>query len=218
MLRKTTLRKTFQSYLDGKLKPKKYQKICVFLLAIVFSGFIGWVWEFFLDEARTGFQHLYIKGGNFLPWINLYAYGALLIIPVTYKIRRRPLLVFMISFFTTGILELIAGWLVFTIGNGARYWDYTKDWWGFGNINGFVCPVSALVFAFGSIFIVYFLEPFCFFIAKRIPKRRLLFLSWALFSIVLFDDILNFTLSRLDLPHAHNYYLSLGWEIKPEAD
>jgi hypothetical protein len=75
----------YQNYLDNKLKLKLYQKIGVLLLIVVLAGFVGWVWEFLLAEIEGGFQHLYIKGGNLLPWMNIYAYGAIIIIVTTYK-------------------------------------------------------------------------------------------------------------------------------------
>lgn len=215
MRKKLTFKKTFFSFLNGKLKLKRYEIVCAFLLVIVLSGFVGWIWEFFLDEVRANFAKPYIKGGNFLPWINLYAYGSALIIPATYKIRKSPLKVLLVAILLAGVLELIAGWLVFTFKDGARYWDYTKDWWGIGNINGFVCPVSALVFGLLSLFLVYFLEPFCIFIVTHTKKQKILIISWTLFLIVIFDDALNFTLSSLNLPNAHDFYLSIGWEIKP---
>ena len=93
-------RKTFwesrREFLDKKIKLERYQKIGVLLLVIVLSGFAGWLWEFCLQEVSGGFQGLYIKGGNLSPWINIYAIGALFLVPATYKFRRKPWLVFLI--------------------------------------------------------------------------------------------------------------------------
>ena len=98
------------------------------MLVVVIAGFIGWVWEFLLQEIFGGFKYLYIKGGNILPWINIYAYGALLIMLITYKIRRYPWVVFVVSALTCGLLEWFAGWVVYEVGNGTRYWDYRGQW------------------------------------------------------------------------------------------
>lgn len=215
-MEKISFRQLFRDYLDGKLKFEKYQKICVFLLLVVLSGFIGWMWEFFLDETRDGFSRLIIEGGNFLPWINLYAYGALLVIPATRKIRHRPLAVFSVSAVVTGILELISGILVFYVGGGTRYWDYTNVWWGVGHINGFVCPASVVAFGIGSMALVYLLYPFCLYVAKILKKRTLLVLSISLFSIIVVDDLSNLVLKHLGLPNSADFYLSAGWEYRED--
>ena len=80
----------YKDYLKKGVKLGAYQKMGVLLLMVVITGFIGWLWEFCLQEISGGFQHLYIKGGNLLPWINVYAYGAVLIVITTYWLRQRP--------------------------------------------------------------------------------------------------------------------------------
>lgn len=190
------------------------QKIGVILLIVVLSGFVGWVWEFFLAEIEGGFHHLYIEGGNLLPWVNIYAYGALLIMLTTFKFRKHPLLVFMISAIVCGTLELFAGWVVFMVGHGTRYWNYTHAWFGLGNINGFVCPVSALTFGLGALVLMYCLLPWCINLATKMTKRAFLTLSITLFTVVILDDLTNLTLKNLDLPTAHRIYRALGWVYK----
>ena len=112
-----------REFLDKKIKLERYQKNGALLLVIVLSGFAGWLWEFCLQEISGGFQGLYIKGGNLLPWINIYAYGAVLIIGTTYRLRKNPWLVFLVSAVVCGVLEGLAGWLVYSIFDGARYWN-----------------------------------------------------------------------------------------------
>ncbi|MBR2658620.1 hypothetical protein IKD57_01840, partial [Candidatus Saccharibacteria bacterium] len=81
-------------------KPKsleKYQKIGILLLVVVIAGFFGWTYEmifYFFDGGMTG---LYMQGGNFLPWINIYAIGALVILLTTWRLRKYPWAVFLIS-------------------------------------------------------------------------------------------------------------------------
>ena len=197
-----------------KNKPlKPYQKLGVFFLIVVLSGLVGWVWEFIIQEFEGGFRHIYIKGGNFLPWLNIYAYGAVAVIAITYKIRKHPWLVFIVSALVTGTIEFIGGWFAYTFYNGARYWDYTNKWWGIGNIDGFVCPVSVTIFGLGSLFFVYVLLPFCANLAVKIKKRTFLTLATVLFLAVITDDLTNLTLKNLDLPTAINFYESLGFKL-----
>ncbi len=207
-------KKFFQKYLDGELKLQKYQWVGIALLVVVVSGFLGWVWEFLLQEISGGFEHLYIKGGNLLPWLNIYAYGAIVVLLVAYRIRKYPWLVFLVSGIATGIVELIGGWWAYTFYDGARYWDYSDKWWGVGNINGFVCPVSAIIFGIGAMIFMYAILPLCIKIALEMTKRAFLTLSITLFVLVITDDITNLTLKNLGLPTAQNFYEWLGWVYK----
>ena len=207
-------KKFYQDYLDGKLRLKKYQWAGTLMLIVVLTGVVGWVREFALAEIEGGFKHLYIKGGNLLPWMNIYAYGALAIIAVSWKLRRHPLAVFITSALVCGLLEWFAGWIVYTVGNGTRYWDYTHSWWGFGNINGFVCPMSAIIFGLGALALIYWLLPCVIKWSITMSKRAFLTLSITLFTIIITDDITNLTLKNLGLPTAHDFYRALGWVYK----
>lgn len=197
-----------------KVKLETYQKVGIFMLIVVISGFVGWVWEFLLAEIHGGFQHLYIKGGNLLPWLNIYAYGAILIIAVSFKLKKHPWAVFLASALACGLLELFAGWVVYTVGNGTRYWDYSDAWWAIGNINGFVCPVSAAAFGLGALALMYWLLPWCVKISLKMSRRAFLTLAISLFAVVMVDDITNLTLKNLGLPTAQNFYEAIGWKFK----
>lgn len=212
--KKLTWAKNYQDYLNDKAKLKLYQKVGIGLLIWVIAGTIGWFWEFLLAEIAGGFTHLYIKGGNLLPWMNIYAYGAILIILTTYKIRRYPWLVLTISTIGMGLFEWFAGWLVYTVGDGTRYWNYDTSWFGFGNINGFVCPASAFTFGLGAMALMYFLLPLCIKISRQMSKQAFLTLTISLFTIIMLDDITNLTLKNLNLPTAQDLYLNLGWQFK----
>lgn len=212
--RKKSYLKVYQDYLFKGVKLKMWQKVGVLMLVVVFAGFAGWVWEFALQEIDGGFRALYIKGGNLLPWINIYAYGAILIILLTYHLRQYPWAVFVVSALATGLLEWFAGWVVYTVGNGTRYWNYMNDWWGVGSINGFVCPASAIAFGLGALALMYWLLPSCIYLARKMTKQAFLGLAVGLFAVVMVDDIVNLTLKNMDLPTAMNLYESWGWKYK----
>lgn len=195
-----------------KTKLATYQKIGIAMLVFVIAGVVGWVYEFIVAWIENG--HIMAKGGNFLPWINIYAFGALLIIPLTYKFRKKPLAVFLISVLATGLLELIGGWLVYTIGNGTRYWNYDYGLWAFGNINGFVCPLSVTFFGIGALLLMYFVLPFCIKLATKMSKRAFLTLAISLFVLFVGDEIINLILKNLGQPTAMDFYRSLGLEYE----
>ena len=197
----------------GKAKTlKNYQKIGIAMLVFVIAGVVGWIYEFIVAWIENG--HIMMKGGNFLPWINIYAFGALLIIPLTHKFRKNPFLVFLISVLATGLLELVGGWLVYTLGNGTRYWNYDYGLWAFGNINGFVCPLSVTFFGIGGLALVYYVVPFCTMLATRMSKRAFLTLSISLFVLFVGDELINLTLKNLGQSTAMDFYRSLGLEYE----
>ena len=197
-------------FLKDKLKLQNYQKLGIIFLLVVISGFFGWVYEFIFYFFNGGMQEWYMQGGNFLPWINIYAIGGLLILFTTYKFKKHPLAVFFIAFFATGILELIAGWLVYTIGNGTRYWDYNTEILNFGNIGGFVCLRSVLFFGISALFLMYAIVPFCIFLSQKLSRRAFLILTITLFSLVMADELYNLTAKIFGLPTAMDFYRSLG--------
>lgn len=155
-----------------------------------------------------------MEGGNLLPWINIYAFGAMLVIPATYKIRKYPWAVFLVSALATGLVELLGGWLVYTIGNGTRYWNYDHGLWAIGSINGFVCPLSITIFGIGSLGLMYFILPACIHLALTMKKRAFLTLAITLFVLIMADELINLTLKNLNEPTAMDFYRSLGLEYQ----
>ncbi|RYC75113.1 putative ABC transporter permease [Candidatus Nanosyncoccus alces] len=205
-------RKLFHNYLDDKLKLQPYQKLGVIFLLIVISGFFGWVYEFIFYFFNGGMQEWYMQGGNFLPWINIYAIGSILILLTTYKIKKHPIAVFFISFLVTGILELVAGWLVYTIGNGTRYWDYNTEILNFGNIGGFVCLRSVLFFGFSSLLLMYIILPSCIYLSQKLSRKTFLILAITLFSLIMADELYNLTAKIFRLYSAMDFYQALGFK------
>lgn len=194
----------------AEVKLKKYQKVGIFLLVVVIAGFIGWLYEFIFYFFNGGCETWYMQGGNLLPWINIYAIGAVLIVAATYKVRKYPWAVFLISVVVSGLVELVGGWLVYTLGNGTRYWDYNTEILNFGNIGGFVCLRSVLVFGTSALFLVYVVVPFCVFLSQKMSRRAFLILSISLFSLVMLDEVSNLVLKNLGQPTAMDFWRGLG--------
>ena len=198
---------------ENKLLP--YQQVGIILLTWVFAGFFGWIYEFIFYYFDGGTGEFYMQGGNLLPWINIYAVGAILIMVLVQllKLKKHPWLVFLVSVVATGLLEFVSGWLVYVIGNGTRYWDYNTEILNFGNIGGFVCLRSVLIFGVSALMLVYLVVPFFVKLAKRMSKRAFLILAISLFSIVMVDEIYNLLASKVfGWPDAMELYKSMGWK------
>ncbi len=190
----------------------KYQKISVISMIIVFSGVFGWVYEFIFYFFNSGMKTWYMQGGNFLPWINIYAIGAIVVLILTKKIRNKPWLVFLVSAIGTAIVEYVGGYFCLKVFN-ARYWDYNIEIWNWGNINGFICFRSILCFGISSVFLIYFMLPIFIKIVKKYNTKKVMIISVVILSIFLFDEFYNLILSKiLNLPNAINIYKSIGFK------
>lgn len=205
------MKKVFNDYLNDKIKFEKWQLIGVIFLVVVLSGIFGWIYEFFFYYINWGMQGFYWQGGNFLPWINIYATGALLIWFFSRKHKKSPLKIFIIAFIVSGILEYISGFLIYHLYDGLRLWDYNVEIWNFGNIDGYVCLRSVLFFGASSLILMYGIIPLSIYLSLKMKKKHFLILTISLFSIVMIDEVYNLVIGRVfKLPRAYDIYNNLG--------
>lgn len=207
------MKKVLNDYLNDEIKLERYQLIGVICLLIVLSGMFGWFYEFIFYYINGGCKQWYLQGGNFLPWINIYATGAMMVLILTKRLKKHPFLIFLIAVFSTGILEYFSGLIIYHLKDGLRLWDYNKEIWNFLNIDGFVCLRSVLVFGNSSLILIYIMVPFCIYLSKKLTKKTFLILSISLVSIVLMDEVYNLVIARLfQMPRATQLYKQLGFK------
>ena len=205
------MKEKYKSYLDNDHSFDRTMLIGIFALVVVIAGCFGWLYEFIFYFFNGGMKQFYWRGGNFLPWINIYATGSLMIYFLTYKYRKKPLKVFLISLISTGILEYFSGLGMYIIGNGLRCWDYNSEILNFGNIHGFVCLRSVTFFALSGLLLVYVIVPFCFYLANKMNRKTFLIMSYGLCFIILIDEFYNLLFARLlNLPRASTIYKKIG--------
>ena len=197
-----------------RVKENKIDKdtmIGIICLLIVLSGMFGFVYEYIFYYFNEGTGIFYWRGGNFLPWINIYAIGTVLIFLITYRYRDEPFKVFMLAVIISGLLEYFSGLGIYLIGNGTRYWDYNTEILNFGNIGGFVCLRSVLFFGLSSLVLIYFLIPLLFKLSTVVDKQMFVIISFSLCAIFLFDEIYNLIIARLfSLPTSYDIYSRMG--------
>ena len=197
--------------LDIKLDKK--QLITFFSLFIIITGIFGWVYEVLFYYLNSGFETFYLRGRNFLPWINIYVYGGLLIFFLAYKYRKKPILVLLISMISTGILEFLTGYILYGKLGWTKYWDYNKEILNFGNIGGYICLRSVIVFGICGILLVYVIIPLLLKIVNTKYIKVLFIISIILCSIFLIDEIYNlFIYTIFNLSNAIEIYKSLGFK------
>ena len=204
------MRSKYLKYLNEDIKFDKETMIGIFCLLVVITGMFGFLYEFIFYYFNGGMKTFYWRGGNFLPWINNYATGSIMIYLLTYKDRKKPLKVFLVSVITTGILEYFSGLVMDKIA-GKRCWDYSQEILGALNINGYVCLRSVLVFGVFSLLLIYIVLPLIFYIAKKSNKKVFVTTSIILCSIIMIDEFYNLLIARIfHLPRAYNVYSKLG--------
>ena len=205
------MKKIFDSYIKEDYKFDFQTMLGIIFLIVVISGVFGFVYEFIFYYFNGGMKEFYMQGGNFLPWINIYAIGALAVFFLTYRKRKNPILVFLISTLVCGVIEYFAGWFIYTFFDGTRFWDYNVEILNFGNIGGFICLRSVLFFGVSSLFLIYAIVPICFHLARMMNKKTFIIISTILFSIIMFDELYNLAFARvLNLPRASEIYEKLG--------
>lgn len=207
------MKEFFKKYINENHSFDFLTLIGIYSLIIIISGFFGFIYEFIFYYFNGGMKTFYMQGGNFLPWINIYAIGGMIIYLLTYKYRKKPLKVFLVSMILCGLLEYLSGLFIYIIGNGLRYWDYNTEILNFGNIQGFICLRSVLFFGISGLLLIYLIVPLCFKIAKSMNKKTFLIISITLLSIIFIDEIYNLLIARIfKLPRASNIYQKLGFK------
>lgn len=201
----------YKDYLEKNHSFDKKTMLGIFCMIIVIGGVFGFLYEYLFYFFNGGMKEFYYRGGNFLPWINIYATGSVMIYILSYKYRKNPLKVFLISVISTGLLEYFSGLGIYIIGDGLRYWDYNTEILNFGNINGFVCLRSVMFFGLSALLLMYAIVPFCFHVASKSNKKVFLIVTISICSIFLADEFYNLIFTRIfNLPNAIKIYISLG--------
>ena len=201
----------YKDYLEKNHSFDKKTMLGIFCMIIVMGGVFGFLYEYLFYFFNGGMKEFYYRGGNFLPWINIYATGSVMIYILSYKYRKNPLKVFLISVISTGLLEYFSGLGIYIIGDGLRYWDYNTEILNFGNINGFVCLRSVMFFGLSALLLMYVIVPFCFHVASKSNKKVFLIVTISICSIFLADEFYNLIFTRIfNLPNAIKIYKSLG--------
>lgn len=205
------MKEFYNKYLNERIKLDNLILIGITCLIIVISGVFGFIYEFIFYYFNGGMKDFYYRGGNFLPWINIYAIGSILIVLLTFKDRLKPIKVFLKSTIICGILEFISGYIIYNYFGHFRCWDYNREILNFGNIGGFICLRSVVFFGVSSLLLIYGIIPIVIYLSKRINKKLFITISIALCTIILLDEIYNLVIARvINTPRASDVYKEIG--------
>lgn len=82
------MKEKYNNYLNKEYNFDKLTMFGIICLIIVISGIFGWIYEFIFYYFNSGMKTFYFRGGNFLPWINIYAIGAIFIFILNYRYKK----------------------------------------------------------------------------------------------------------------------------------
>lgn len=154
--------------------------MAVFLSMSVF----GWLWEVSLHLIENG---VFVnRGALHGPWLPIYGTGALLILTLLYRFRKKPALEFVSTVIVCGILEYMTSWVMEIVNDGTKWWDYSGY---FLNLNGRICAEGLLVFGIGGLAITYIIAPIVDNLVSKVNEKVLMVILSALMLIFGADAI-----------------------------
>ncbi len=154
-------------------------------LFYMFYSFLGWIVEV-ID--------LYVIEGKFVnrgfligPYCPIYGKSILLITLLLKRYEDNIILLFIMSMIICTIVEYIGSFLLEKVFK-TRWWDYSHKKF---NINGRVCLENTILFGFGSVIVIYALNPFINNLINLLPDCLLITISIILFIIYFIDNIIS---------------------------
>ena len=161
---------------------QNYSILNMTLFFFLFSV-IGWLFEvgfYLLNEGS------FINRGTLTgPWLPIYGTGGLLIILFLKPLRRKPPLLFAVSFVMCGILEYATSYFLELFVH-KRWWDYTGY---FMNINGRVCLEGLTVFGLAGVAVTYFIAPVTDNLLERMSVKTRRIMAGILIALFVIDII-----------------------------
>lgn len=119
------------------------------------------------------------------PYCPIYGIGGLIIAIFLEPFASNPIVIFLLAFLFTTLLEYVTSFLMEKAFN-AKWWDYSKRKC---NINGRVCLLNSILFGIGGLVITYFVHPYVITLVNIIPLNILNPIIITLLAILLIDFI-----------------------------
>ena len=131
---------------------RRYSLSSLVMMFFIFS-FVGWLYEVLLHIINDG--RFVNRGVMHGPWLPIYGSGAILILLLLFRFRRKPFLEATLTILLCGGVEYAGAWYLETT-KGMKWWDYSGY---FLNLQGRVCAEGLTVFLMGGLVCVYLLAP-----------------------------------------------------------
>ena len=177
------------------MKYNRSVKIKSAALLIVFISIMGWIYECAFYSLTEG---EFIRRGFCLgPWIPIYGVGTALFLLVTGMKEITAFKAFVAGFLGSGILEFVTGWGLYHFADGLRLWDYNTEIWNWGNIGGFVCLRSVLIFGCLGLLVNNIIVPLVINKTREMKKWILTAMTLPLFTLFVLDFIYGYLIKPI---------------------
>ena len=156
-----------------------------FLLFILYS-FLGWCMEVSLISIQN--KRFVNRGFLIGPYCPIYGFGGVLITLVLGRYKYDPLVLFVMTVVTCGILEYLTSWAMEVIFK-ARWWDYSQEKF---NLNGRVCLRNLAAFGALGLVATYVLNPIFMGWIDKLGTNSLKWTAIGLGILYIIDNIISF--------------------------
>ncbi len=173
----------------------KKQTVLAIGLVFVIAGISGWVYEELFYRINDGYFSW--RGHGIGPWLPIYAFGMAILLFVTAPVKDATGKVVLLCALVSGGFEYLVGWALYRFHDGLRLWDYNTGRWNWGNIGGFVCLRSVLVFAIAAPLLIRTLIPLIGRLAKKLPDRAYTLITVLPFALFVIDMIHGYLIKGL---------------------
>ena len=171
------------------------QAVLAAMLIFVAAGISGWVYEELFYRINDGYFSW--RGHGMGPWLPIYAFGMVILLFATAPVKDRKGLAALLCALISGGFEFLVGWWLYHFHDGLRLWDYNTERWNWGNIGGFVCFRSVLVFAVAAPLLIGILVPLCGKLAKKLPPWAYTLVTALPFALFAIDIIQGYLVKGL---------------------
>ena len=171
-------------------------RLALLLAVMVGSAVAGWLYEmgfYYLDSGGTWVA----RGHGLGPWLPIYGFGGLGMLLACWRVRNRPLLTFALSGLVAAVLEYGTGYVLYTFFDGLRLWDYNTEIWNWGNVDGYICARSILLFAVAGVALMRWVAPTLARAIRGLGERRALALSGAVAAVYAADIVFGYLIRGL---------------------
>ena len=153
-----------------------YYVLLFFLLA-----FVGWLWEVALFLVT---DHAFINRGVYRgPYLPIYGAGGILLCFLLHRLKKQPVLVFIISMVICSVLEYFTSFFLEMLWR-IRWWDYSGH---FLNLQGRICLAGAVIFGLGGTLLVCLFQPLYEKWYHKLPKTWRMGLMLGLLAVFVLD-------------------------------
>ncbi|MBO5556920.1 MAG: putative ABC transporter permease [Oscillospiraceae bacterium] len=171
------------------------QAVLAVMLIFVVAGISGWVYEELFYRLNDGYFSW--RGHGVGPWLPIYAFGMVILLFLTAPVKDSKGKTVLVCALVSGGFEFLVGWAIYQLFGGLRLWDYNIERWNWGNIGGFVCFRSVLVFAVAAPLLIYTLVPLIGKLAKKLPGWAYGLITLAPFALFVIDIVNGYLIKGL---------------------